>query len=163
MCVFPIQDEKGEDHACKLETVCRGYFCKIWCKGKTVRHITVRKWMRFRWITCTCMPCHFCWYNGLHFSSKCDVCVKTRAKLPPWTVNIQQEEEDRKKLYKEHLLWVKLERTSYWSRRQRGIWRPGSFLSIIIDGADQTQNGCPRWHEKTYALQGAWRMPVRFI
>jgi hypothetical protein len=34
------------------------------------------------------------------------------------------------------------------------------FLSIIIDGADQQKNGVPRYCEKTYALQGAWRMPI---
>ena len=27
-------------------------------------------------------------------------------------------------------------------------------------GADQQANGVPRWYQKTYALQGAWRMPV---
>ena len=41
-----------------------------------------------------------------------------------------------------------------------GVKFPLKFLSIIIDGADQSANGVPRWYEKTYALQGAWRMPV---
>lgn len=35
-----------------------------------------------------------------------------------------------------------------------------SFFFVRVLGADQQANGCPRWYQKTYALQGAWRMPV---
>ena len=34
------------------------------------------------------------------------------------------------------------------------------ILNYTWSGADQSANGVPRWFTKTYALQGAWRMPV---
>lgn len=35
------------------------------------------------------------------------------------------------------------------------------FVKLCVHvGADQQANGVPRWYQKTYALQGAWRMPV---
>ena len=43
-------------------------------------------------------------------------------------------------VYDEHLLWVRLERESYWYRIRMAAKFPERFLSIIIDGELNFQN-----------------------
>ena len=43
-------------------------------------------------------------------------------------------------VYDEHLLWVRLERESYWYRIRMAVKFPERFLSIIIDGELNFQN-----------------------
>ena len=49
-------------------------------------------------------------------------------------------EHRRKTVYDEHLLWVRLERESYWYRIRMAVKFPERFLSIIIDGELNFQN-----------------------
>ena len=106
------------------------YFYHVW--KKTCPNIKVRKVARF---------------------SKCVTCEQIR--------NAQQmglmKGEDIskfKQLKSEHLLHIGRERVQYKMKRERAILHPNKFLSIIIDGADQTAFGLPHFVVNTKESRG---------
>ena len=46
---------------------------------------------------------------------------------------------------------------AYWARKREAVLHPESTLSVIIDGSDQVNNGCPYYSEKTHAMDGKWK------
>ncbi len=56
--------------------------------------------------------------------------------------------------FRRHLRQVKLERAEYSRNRMKTIENPGKFLSVIIDGADQSKFGIPRFLEKSKSEAG---------
>lgn len=119
------------------------HFNKVWRENKTLSRIKVRKWLKF---------------------SKCDDCIALRAKLPPdfhgTHLERSGEIKRRKRQYTEHIDEVKIERAGYWGRKRDATIRPDESMSIIVDGADVRDDGIPHFHQKSYALQGKFKLGV---
>lgn len=62
--------------------------------------------------------------------------------------------ERLRRLFLDHLRSVKSSRAAYWDRRREAALHPDRSMSIIIDGSDQVQNGCPYFSEKTHTMEG---------
>jgi len=60
-------------------------------------------------------------------------------------------------------MFVKRERIAYAKKRQRAIHQPREYMSIIIDGADQSKFGHPHSCEKTHATDGAWKLKMHLL
>ena len=109
-----------------------GWFCQVWTKDNTLSNLSIRKWMPF---------------------AKCDVCKQFKDQEETEKDPAVREEVRAK--YKTHLEEVQIERRCYYSNRQRAQQDPARFLSLIIDGADQSDHRLPHWHEKSHATDGA--------
>ncbi len=106
------------------------YFFKVWrheCSKIKVRRIT-----RF---------------------SKCEECENLRAKLTEAVKN-SLPVDDIKRRRRLHLEFIKRERLEYKKKRDEAIIEPDSYLSIIVDGADQSAFGLPHFTTSTKAQKG---------
>ena len=111
--------------ACSLRT-----FLAVWKKYKG--HIKCRKHSRF---------------------TKCDTCEDFKKAL-----NKALSREDRRRiklLYFAHLDMVKSMRRAYYIRRALSILAPDEWVSIIVDGSDQTAYGLPYFPVKTKRVSAA--------
>ena len=105
-----------------------------------VKHLVLRRYLRF---------------------AKCDECVEYRRRR-----NATRDEETLAaigKAEREHKCRVREERGSYWRRRDRGTRYPDRYMSVIIDGADQSAFGVPHFREKDHLTQGAHTMAVKIM
>ena len=148
MCVFFLALSQAErrilkDNNALLLFVHSSYFCKVWRTNPTLTYIKVRRWLKF---------------------SKCKDCITLRGRLPPdfhgTHLERHTEVKARRKKYKGHIEEVKTERAGYWGRRRKGVVRPEESLSMIVNGADVRDDGIPHFHQKSYALQGCFKLPV---
>jgi len=97
---------------------------------------------------------------------KCDMCTQLRSSLTDNVLNgVRYHTERIRRLYLQHIKDVRAERGAYWARRRYACEFPEQKLSIIIDGSDQINNGCPWYRTKTHAMEGCWSFAVvpRFI
>jgi hypothetical protein len=119
------------------------YFCRTWRTNKALSYIKVRRYLKF---------------------SKCQDCITLRGRLPPdfhgTHLERHKEVKLRRRQYKEHIEDVKTERAGYWGRRRNACLRPEETLSMIVDGADVRDDGIPHFHQKSYALQGCFKLGV---
>ena len=116
------------------------HFKRVRRKENRVRHLVLRRYLRF---------------------AKCDECVDFRRQR-----NATRDPEKliviRKKEYA-HKCLVREERGSYWRRRDKARRNPERYMSIIIDGADQSAFGVPHFREKDHTTQGAFTMGVKIM
>ena len=123
-----------------LPTVSASHFKRVRRREKRVRHIVLRRYLRF---------------------AKCDDCVEYRrrrnATRDPKKLAVINKEE------RSHKCHVREERGSYWRRRDRARRFPHRYLSIIIDGADQSAFGVPHFREKDHRTQAAFPMGVKLM
>jgi hypothetical protein len=79
---------------------------------------------------------------------KCDFCIKHRAKAERKRTN-EALQADNSAL-REHLKDVEAEKLHYYSNRARARKWPKDFLSIIIDGADQSKHDMPHFKDMSH-------------
>ena len=99
---------------------------------------------------------------------KCDICTRLRSSLTENVLDgVRYHTERIRRLYLRHIKDVRAERGAYWARRRYACEFPEEKLSIIIDGSDQINNGCPWYRTKTHTMEGprfllttAWRLPT---
>ncbi len=91
-----------------------------------------------------------------HAFSICDTCISFSDRLMHLArkSSRDREREHLLKGFRSHLREVKLERAEYARNRLNAAERPGEVLSVIIDGADQTKFGIPRFIEKSKSESG---------
>ena len=108
------------------------YFRKVWHEDHFDGKYTIRRWIPF---------------------AKCDVCKAFKnAERFYKDSNVRKEKQ---KQYDSHLRDVKLERRCYYSNRLRAESNPAKYLSLIIDGADQSDQYAPHYAERSHASAGA--------
>lgn len=85
--------------------------------------------------------------------SKCDTCETLRASLRNAVLN-RVSTMDLKERKSAHLRMVWQERLQYKKNRDRAILQPSQYMSMIIDGADQSAFGLPHFTVKTKNERG---------
>ena len=116
------------------------YFYHVWAKDERLRHITVRKYLRF---------------------SLCEKCVEY--------IRRRQHifgDDERKRIRADelsHYKEVREERESYYRRRLLAQREPARYMSVIIDGADQAAYGLPHYRLKNKTLDGALKIPLHLM
>jgi hypothetical protein len=120
------------------DIACKSYFNFIW--REKFFEIKVRKWMPF---------------------SKCGKCWELRTAADATTDHDHKAE--LLKEYRLHLADVAEDRYVYTSNKMKSQNRTGGVLSIIIDGADNTDHSLPYFHHRTHESQAAWRQRMHVI
>ena len=116
------------------EVASLGYFRSIWSQDERLAHFLIRKWMPF---------------------ATCDQCKRFRSEE-----KLERDPEQRREIqrqYKCHLRDIELERRCYYTNRIRAVSDPEKYLSVIIDGADQSCHLLPHFarhaHSSAQALK----------
>ena len=115
------------------------YFVEIWTEDWNDK-LVLRKWLPF---------------------SKCDDCIGLRNQLRD-TRDKEVKEPLQKKL-REHLAFVKRERAAYTAKRMLGTYQPEEYLSVIIDGADQSDHQLPHSAHRSHATDAAWKLKLHLL
>ena len=136
---------------CSEIPVCDGIaayttFVRLWRHSVTQRNahpqvpvLRLRKWMPF---------------------AKCTECCNRRKQMDT------EKDADALKVLRDdqraHINFVKQERLSYRLRQLEGIWSD-QYLSLIIDGADQSKHGIPHACSKSHATDAAWKLKLHLM
>jgi hypothetical protein len=113
------------------------WFCKVWCNEPDLAHIIIRAHLPF---------------------AKCTICVRQRAYF---SMKRTQAERDADTLVTlDHLDAVAKEKRCYYSHRSKARKYDKRFLSMIIDGADQSKYDLPYWCEKNHASDEVRRLKM---
>ena len=113
------------------------YFMRCWRTIPELRNIVLRKYLRF---------------------ALCDECIELREKrrfARSYKEKIEIQKEETK-----HYAFVHEERTTYYIRRNAAIYFPQDYLSLIIDGADQSAYGLPHFIEIDKSSSNQLKIPV---
>jgi hypothetical protein len=62
-----------------------------------------------------------------------------------------------------HLAFVSTERSGYYTRRNLARKQPDRFMSLIIDGADQSRFHIPHWRELAHDVMSAYRIKLHLM
>ena len=73
---------------------------------------------------------------------KCDVCTSLKRKIQSPGTSVKSKEE-LKRMLEVHREQVVMERNKYWVRRDLAMGQPSVFLSLIMDGMDQSVTCLP--------------------
>ena len=103
------------------------HFNKIWREDTTLARIICREHLPF---------------------AKCDFCIQHRAKAERKRTQAALEIDNM--ALREHLKDIENEKLMYYSNRARGRQWPEEFLSIIIDGADQSKHDMPHFKDMSH-------------
>ena len=118
----------------------RQYFCHIWKTNPDTINVILRRWLPF---------------------ARCDICTSLRDKRDE-TKNRKARAEITRQL-REHVKFVRRERMSYYYKKRLATQRPEEYISVIIDGADQSDYNIPYRWVKTKTQESAWRVPVKLM
>ena len=121
--------------------------CKLWRHSPTQKNchpeapvLKLRKWMPF---------------------AKCDECLDRRKAME------HEKDHDAQSNLREsqraHIRFVKLQRLSYKLRALEGTMSPLQYLSIIIDGADQSDYCLPYTCNKSHKSDQAWKLKLHLM
>ena len=118
----------------------KGYYNDVWRSSDELSHIRIRKWLRF---------------------ATCDLCVDYRKRRDETNddklrVEIKAEE-------KTHHIFVSGERGSYYKRQTRAEVNPEKYISMIIDGSDNSQYWSPYFRERTSTSQSSWKVGLHVM
>ena len=121
------------------DIACYTYFCKTWRKFEDCAKCIIRKWIPF---------------------TKCDCCTKSRQELKT------RDADKRARIMAEvtkHILFVRRERRYYYGNRIRGRRDKDNYLSMIIDGADQSDHCMPHFCFRSHKTDAAWKMKLHLL
>ena len=120
-----------------LQIASYGHFARIWTDEDDLHHIICRNYLPF---------------------AKCDVCVRQRSK--DGLRRTQQERDLDCKLTADHLEAVAKEKACYYQHRSKARRTPTEYMSMIIDGADQSKYDLPYWCERSHASDETTRLKM---
>jgi hypothetical protein len=129
----PVVESRPEDK----NIASYGHFCKVWAGDPEMGHIICRSYLPF---------------------AKCDTCVRQRSKDS--MKRTQAERDADIESTAEHLRAVSKEKLCYYMHRTKATKTPGSYLSMIIDGADQSKYNLPYWCERSHASDDPNRLKM---
>ena len=118
---------KQEPSTCSLS-----YFRNVWSSEEDVRHIKIRKHLRF---------------------AICDTCVELREQFEKARGN-DKERQRLKNEIRRHVKFVRKQRRSYKARCDKAMQQPSEYLSLIFDAADQAAYGLPYFGIKSHSSDG---------
>ena len=110
------------------------HFLKTWRREASLENIVVRKWMPF---------------------AKCTQCAVFRELEASHFKRDKKVRAEAYRTHKLHLEDMKLERLHYYSNRLRGELDPDVYLSLIIDGADQSGHQLPHFCNRSHVTDEA--------
>jgi general stress protein 26 len=113
------------------------WFCAVWSNEPELAHIICRSYLPF---------------------AKCNVCVRQRSKASLRRTQEERENDVAETL--QHLQEVSREKLCYYTHRTKARLSPKTFMSIIIDGADQSKYDLPFWCESSHASSEAKRLKM---
>ena len=122
----------------KLEKCSKSYFFKVWATKR--QHIILRKYLLF---------------------AKCDICVQNRIQRGI-SVDLAVIEK-RKNDMKLHLEYIKMERDYYTSKKDQARLNPCEYLSLVLDGSDQSAYGIPHFREISKTTATAHKMKCHLV
>jgi hypothetical protein len=134
--VYELFKEESKRKGLADEDIAKlSYFRSLWNTEVEVKHIRIRKWLRF---------------------AVCDDCIGYRQS--------REETRDykvRDKIIKEefaHHTFVRGERHGYYKRAQ-----DENAISVIIDGSDNSQYWSPYFKDRTSSGQAAWKVALHVM
>ena len=107
----------------------RAQFCRTWANSLMLQDVVVRKWMPF---------------------AKCTQCTRFRELETSHKKRDRADRDEWHATQRRHLEDIKLERRHYHSNRLRAILDPQTYLSLIIDGADQGKHLLPHFCSRSH-------------
>jgi hypothetical protein len=113
------------------------WFCKVWCKEPELSHVICRSYLPF---------------------AKCTICVRQRVLTG--LKRTQEERDQDVGNIVEHLQKVGKEKLCYYNHRSKARQSPKRYMSMIIDGADQSKYDLPYWCEKSHASDETRRLKM---
>jgi hypothetical protein len=116
-----------------------GYFCLIWDHHWKTK-LVVRKWLPF---------------------AKCDKCIDIRNRCSA-TRDAALKETLNAEL-RAHLQFVKRERAAYAAKRLLGRYQGDKYLSLIIDGADQSDHQLPHVAQQSHSTSESWKLKLHLL
>ena len=116
----------------------RSTFGRIW--GKDFSRLRTRKWIPF---------------------AKCSVCLDLRL-LREKTKDIKERQRLDQKL-RAHLKLVQRERNAYYNRKKLGIDKGSTYMSMIVDGADQGEYALPYEHIKNKGSETCEKIKMKLM
>jgi hypothetical protein len=93
--------------------------------------------------------------------AKCDECCEFREKMNDTKDKAEKAELAQK--YKKHIYFVMKERRVYYRHMAQATRHPREYLSLIIDGADQSDHGLPHFHARSHKTEAAWKMKLHLM
>jgi hypothetical protein len=93
--------------------------------------------------------------------AKCDDCTEFRAKMEE-----SKDKQEKATLtfdYKKHIYFVMRERKAYYTHMALAVRHPSEYLSLIVDGADQSDHGLPHFHTRSHKTEAAWKMKLHLM
>ncbi len=129
---FYFPQKKGEYFLPSLS-----YFMRCWRTNPRLKNIVLRKYLRF---------------------SLCDDCIDFRERRRYATTD--EERRLIKTQESTHYLFVHEERSTYYIRRNSAIFMKQDYLSLIIDGADQSAYALPHFIEIDKTSANQIKVPV---
>ena len=107
----------------------RANFNKTWAGCDALRDVVVRHWMPF---------------------AKCTQCTQFRELETSHRKKDRTQRDAAQAKQRRHIANVKLERRHYHSNRLRAILEPATYMSLIIDGADQGKHLLPHFCNRSH-------------
>ena len=68
-----------------------------------------------------------------------------------------------KDMQRSHIVFIKRERSAYAANKIKAEAEPLKYLSIIIDGADQSDHDIPHWAAKSHISDAAWKIKLHLL
>jgi hypothetical protein len=93
--------------------------------------------------------------------SKCDTCSDFVHRISH-TFNAQQKKLLEIK-YDDHTIWQQRERAKYYKHREKSTTYPEKYLSVIIDGMDQSKLELPRFLRTRSAFANLFRLRMALV
>ena len=93
--------------------------------------------------------------------TKCKQCTLLKAETA--RTRIPEELKAIKKRQHKHLGQLMKERRKYWSRRSKARTQPKQYMSMIIDGMDQSKTLLPRFVLESSPMQRSLRLKAHLI
>ena len=117
-----------------------GYFEYCWSADAEANKVLMRRWLPF---------------------AKCDECCDNREQ------SYQTNDIDLKKklagFLSQHLLFVQRERMAYALHREQAKHEPGTYLSMIVDGADQSKHNLPHAAQKSHGSDAPFKIKMHLL
>lgn len=92
--------------------------------------------------------------------AKCTECVSYRKTLARGKKSSLNDKRVARENHKEHLRQIRLERRHYYSNRMRAILQPKTYVSLIVDGADQSKHKVPHDPDASHLLDETVRQQL---
>jgi hypothetical protein len=112
-------------------------FHRVWMTDQELDLYIIRRWIPF---------------------AKCGQCsdfkLKEKAEKDPQERKILQRIQDN------HLREVEFERRAYYTNQCRAQCSPEIYLSLIVDGADQSDQELPHFHERSHSMDSVQKQKL---